>query len=63
VSFTKTRKRISRRPWSLSAGREAISDRPSSIEETKTWAEVLQAFEKASQVDLDIEQRKKELGH
>jgi len=33
------------------------------VEEAKTWAGVLQAFEKARQVDLEVEKRKKELGN
>jgi len=33
------------------------------VEEAKTWVGVLKAFEKAKQVDLDIQQKKKELGH
>ena len=32
-------------------------------EEAKTWAGVIQAFEKSRQVDIEVEQRKKELGH
>lgn len=31
------------------------------VEEAKIWASVLQAFEKSKQVDLDIEEKKKEL--
>ncbi len=33
------------------------------VEEAKTWAGVIQAFEKSRQVDIEIEQKKKELGH
>jgi hypothetical protein len=32
------------------------------VEEAKIWVSVLQAFEKSKQVDLDIEEKKKELG-
>ncbi|HEX9021191.1 MAG TPA: tetratricopeptide repeat protein [Nitrospirota bacterium] len=32
------------------------------VEEAKIWTSVLQAFEKAKQVDLEIEQKKKEMG-
>lgn len=33
------------------------------VEEAKTWAGVLQSFEKARKVDLEVEKRKKELGN
>lgn len=32
------------------------------VEEAKIWVSVLQAFEKAKQVDIEIEEKKKELG-
>jgi outer membrane protein assembly factor BamD (BamD/ComL family) len=32
------------------------------VEESKIWVSVLRAFEKAKQVDLEIEQKKKGLG-
>ena len=32
------------------------------VEEAKIWVSVLQAFEKSKQVDLDIEEKKKDLG-
>jgi hypothetical protein len=32
------------------------------VEEAKIWVSVLQVFEKSKQVDLDIEEKKKELG-
>jgi TolA-binding protein len=32
------------------------------VEEAKIWVGVLQAFEKSKQVDLDIEEKKKDLG-
>jgi hypothetical protein len=32
------------------------------VEEAKIWVGVLQAFEKSKQVDIDIEEKKKELG-
>jgi hypothetical protein len=32
------------------------------VEEAKIWVSVLRAFEKAKQVDIEIEEKKKELG-
>ncbi len=32
------------------------------IEEARIWVSVLQAFEKAKQVDIEIEEKKKEMG-
>jgi hypothetical protein len=32
------------------------------VEEAKIWVSVLHAFEKAKQVDIEIEEKKKELG-